>query len=154
VNCNATKHCDAQPCPSVDGEYCYLSSLSPIWNRDQWYKNRVFGMYLVCTSIYRYIPVCTLIYEISKYIPVCTEYVPEQSHAYLTQIWIFIQRWSTTAYMSRTHSIVSDSHMTQKSSLRNILVNMVHTGMYWYILSSFLDIPGDQHVLYMVNGAI
>ena len=125
-----------------------------IWNRDQLYKNMVFGVYLVCTGTYRYVLVCTLIYETSKYIPVCTEYEPEQSHAYLTQIGALIHCWSTTAYMSRIHSIVSDSHRTQTSSLINILVNMVHTSMYWYILSSYRDIQIDQHVHYMVNGAL
>ena len=129
-----------------------------IWNRDQLYKNRVFGVYLVCTGTYQYVPVCTLTYEISKYIPVCTEYVtvPEQSHAYWTQIGALIQCWCTTACMSRIHSIVSYSHRpgTLKSSLRNILVNMVHTSMYWYILSSYLDISVDQHVLSMVNEAL
>ena len=125
-----------------------------IWNRDMWYKNRVFGMYLVYTSTYQYIQVCTRIYETSKYIPVCTKYVPEQSHAYLTQIWALIQRWSTTTYMSRIHSIVSDSHRTLKSCFRNISTNMVHTCIYWYVLSSYLNVPVDQHVLCMVNEAL
>ena len=106
---------------------------------------------LVHTGMYR---LCTLMYETSKYIPVCTEYVPEQSHAYWTQIEALIQCWNTTACMSRIHSIVSYSHRTQKNSLRNILVITVHTSMYWYILSSYLDIPVDQHVLSMVNGAL
>ena len=124
------------------------------WNRDQLYKNRVFGLNLVCTGTYQYIPVCTGMYENSKYIQVCTEYVPEQSHAYWTQIGALIQCWNTTACMSRIHCIVSDSHWTQKSILRNISVNMVHTSMYWYILSSYLYIQVDQHVLSMVKGVL
>ena len=55
-------------------------NVSCIWNREPWYKNRVFGLNLVYTGTYWYVPVCTSINEISKYIPVCTEYVPKQSH--------------------------------------------------------------------------
>ena len=125
-----------------------------IWNHDQLYKNSVFGMNLVCTGTYQYIPVRTLIYETSKYIPVCTEYVPEQSHAFWTQIGALIQCWNTTACMSHIQSIVSDIHWTQKSILRNISGIMVHTSMYWYILSSYLYVPVDQHVLAMVKEAL
>jgi hypothetical protein len=63
------------------------------WNRDQWYKNRVFGMYWVCTSTYPgwYVLVCTCTYETSKYIQVCTVYVPKQSRVCWTQIGALIQ---------------------------------------------------------------
>ena len=47
------------------------------------YKNRGFGLTLVYTGTYRYVPVCTVINEISKYILVCTEYVPKQIHVSL-----------------------------------------------------------------------
>ena len=40
-----------------------------------------------------------------------------------------IQYQSTTAYMSRTHSIVSPRHITQNSINCNVFVNTVHTSM-------------------------
>ena len=103
-----------------------------------------------------YIHVCTMFRHVCTVFqyPVQGGRIPDESHAWWTQIGALIQCWSITAYMSRIHSIVSDSHRTQKSILRNILVNMVHTSMYWYILSSYLDIQVDQHVLYMVKGAL
>ena len=125
-----------------------------IWNREPLYKNRVFGLNLVHTGTYQYVPVCTAINEISKYISVCTEYVPKQSHVFLTQIGALIQCWNTTSCMSRIHSIVSYSHLTQKSIFRNISLNMVHTSMYRYILSSYLYVQVDQHVLFRVKGAL
>ena len=68
-----------------------LPQPASIWNRDRLYKNMVFGLNLVYTGTYRYVPVCTVINEISKYIPVYTEYVPKQSHVFLTQIGALIQ---------------------------------------------------------------
>ena len=131
-----------------------------IWNRDRLHKNRVFGLNLVCqcTGTYRYVPVCTLIYEISKYIPVYTEYyVPELlvSHAFLTQNrGTYSVLKHHLMHVTHTHRIVSYSHLTQKSIFRNISLNMVHTSMYWYILSSYLYVQVDQHVLFRVKGAL
>ncbi len=49
---------------------------------------------------------------------------------------------------------VSLQSYNTKSILRNILVSMVHTSMYWYILSSYPHhIQVDQHVLYLVKEA-
>jgi hypothetical protein len=42
-------------------------------------------------------------------------------------------------YMSHrlAHSTASHSHTTQNSILRNSLVNIVHTSMYQYLLSTY-----------------
>ena len=125
-----------------------------IWNREPLYKNRVFGLNLVHTGTYQYVPVCTAINEISKYIPVCTEYVPKQSYEFWTLIEEYIQCWNTTACMLLIHSIVSYSHLTQKNILRNISVLMVHTSIHQYILGSYLYIPVHWHVISIVKGAL
>ncbi len=106
----------------------------PLEHLESWpvVQEQFFFMNLVCTGTYWYIPVRTHMYEFSKYILVCTEYIPKQSHAFWTQIEALIQCWNTTVCMSHIHStsIVSNSHLTQKSILRNISVLMVHTSMH------------------------
>ena len=47
----------------------------------------------------------------------------------------------TTAYMSSTQSIITHSQKSQKSILRMFLVILVHTGMYLYVLGTYMYVP-------------
>ncbi len=87
-----------------------------IWNGEVHYMNRVFILartdYSLVQKMYNNSPVHTSTYW------VCTK----TNHVCWTPIGALIQYWSTTAYMSRTHSIVSHTHTTLNST--------VHTSMY------------------------
>jgi hypothetical protein len=56
-------------------------------------------------------------------------------------------------HVSHTHRLVSHSHTTQVSILRNILVNMVQTSIYEYVLSIYWYVPVQQHVLIFIWGS-
>jgi hypothetical protein len=111
--------------------------------------------YLVCTGTNQYVLVCTSMYQHIQIVQVYTSlylFVPDQRHVCWKHIGALIHCCSTNTYMSSTQSIVSDSHMPQKSFLSNILVSMVHsssTGSYSVhtsILNNMYSI-GEQHVL-------
>ena len=101
-----------------------------IWNSDMHYRNRVFSTYRFGTGTYR---VQTSTGNLYQYRPahtgtycVCTKIMS----CMLGNNRGTIQNLSITAYMSRTHSIVSHRHTTQNSMDCNIFVNTVHTSMY------------------------
>jgi hypothetical protein len=54
--------------------------------------------------------------------------------------------------MAHTHSIISYRCTTQKSFLRNILVSMVYTSMYRYVLSTYQYIPVNS--MYFMWGRV
>ncbi len=62
---------------------------------------------------------------------------------------------STTAYMSSTHSSIIFSHnqKSQNSIPRKVLVNWLHTGMYWHVHCTYWYIP-VEHVCFLGNGPV
>jgi hypothetical protein len=93
----------------------------------------------VVNCIYLYVPVCTLpMYVLVRTFRVFCMTVHTGTYCVCTKIMSCmldnnrgtIQYWITTAYMSRTHSIISHRHPTQNSINCNIFVNAVQTSMY------------------------
>ncbi len=118
-------------------------------------KNRVFSMYLyipVHTGISRYVlqVVHTKYKSTYQAVPVCTKTKSCMLDTHRGTDLVC----STIVYMALTQSIVSDSHTSLKSFLRNILVSMVYTSMYWYVLCTYQYIPVEQHVLYLGKGGL
>ncbi len=87
-------------------------------------KYSMYWNVLVCTC--RYIHVCTSMYQVCTWIITCK--FPWTGALFYFSI--------TTAYMSHTQSIYSHSQKSQNNTLRIVLVNWVHTGIYWYVLGT------------------
>ena len=56
--------------------------------------------------------------------------------------------------MSSTQSIITHSQKSQKSILRMFLVILVHTGMYMYVLGTYMYVPTARHVLFLGDAPV
>ncbi len=116
-----------------------------------WYDEKpgTYQYVLVCTSMYQYIP-------------------SEKVHTVMTDMYYVCTRtmscmlntnrgtWSVLEHhlihVMHTQYRFQQSYNTKSLSIIiNIFVNMVHTHIYWYIISTYPYIPVDQHVLYLVK---
>jgi hypothetical protein len=132
---------------------CWVRVAHCIWNRDQMYKNRVFSMYRfipVHTSTYWYVLIHTKYKRTYRSVPVCTI---SKSCMLDTHRGTDLVLKHHSIHGTHTEHRFQQSYLT-KSFLRNILVSMVYTRMYRYVLSPYQNIPVEQHVLYLGKGGL
>ena len=130
-----------------------MQNMQNMWTRFQYaeYAPRSLLMY-------RYISVCTGMYCYKRNFKVhtgmywvCTK---TKSCIFDTNRGTYSVLKHHLMHVTHTQYRFLQSFDTKKSIFRNISLNMVHTSMYRYILSSYLYVQVDQHVLFRVKGAL
>ena len=56
--------------------------------------------------------------------------------------------------MSSTQSIITHSQKSHKSIFRMFMVILVHTGMYLYVLGTYMYVPTARHVLFLGDAPV